>query len=105
MKKGDPMARKNIAFCTVFALAMTATAAVADDHAPAAQDISARKTEITARIDERITALQKDKSCVENAADQAALKGCRQEFVAERKAHRESRKGHRKFRQGSSNDN
>ena len=78
--------------------ALIAAPAFADDA------LNAKKEELKKGIEERITALQKDKECVEGAQDHAALKGCRQESVKERKAFRDKHRP-KKFRQGSSNDN
>ena len=97
------MNRKHVGL--LFSLTLFLGVPVAGAEEPAAgEGFDARKAEITKSLDERITALQHDKECVQKAADQAALKGCRQERAQERKAFREKRRP-KKFRQGSSNDN
>jgi len=85
---------RTISLALLAASAFTLVASAAEEKKP--EDFNARKTEILSRIDERAKNLQEHRGCVAAAADDAALKKCREGMHAFMKEHREEMREHMK---------
>ncbi len=76
----------------VIGLCLFSSLVIADQKAEKLDEVKAK---ITSNLDERISQLQKMKSCVSSAKDRAALKACREDMKSFRQERRAERKAKR----------